>query len=220
MDDKLRQRSLKNLLRVTFPDGKVICHKSATMTFVDALKEIGSENFEKIRMEHCHLPLLSKVIYPKFEQSMKPVCDGWYVNAQSDTAQKVLQLTSIKNQLGLDIKIEMGTDFITSEEKVVQKPKKRDNKLLVKFPDGEFVGEENPIDTFLQTIWKIGIDDIMRKEIEYSGKPLITLSKRFKGQVEVGKNRWLMIPPQTKDKYKMLLVISSLMRLNLEVSMI
>lgn len=220
MDEKLRQRSLKNLLRVTFPDGKVICHKSATMTFVDALKKIGPENFEKIKIEHCHLPLLSTVIYPKFEQWMKPLCNGWYVNAQSDTAQKVLQLTSIKNQLNLDINIEMGTDFITSEEKVVQKQRKRDNKLLVKFPDGEFVGEENPIDTFLQTIWKIGIDDIMRKEIQYSGKPLITLSKQFNGQVEVGKSRWLMIPPQTKDKYKMLRVISSLMRLNLEVSMI
>ena len=220
MEEKLRQRAKKNKLRVTFPDGKVICHKNATMTFVDTLKEIGTENFEKIKMEHCHLPLLSRIIYPQFEQWMKPICNGWYVNAQSDTAQKFLQLASIKNQLNLDIIIEMGSDYITSEEKVVQKPKKRDNKLLVKFPDGEFVGEDNPIDTFLQTIWKIGIDEIMRKEIAYSGKPLITLSKQYNGQVEVGKNRWLMIPPQTKDKYKMLRVISSLMRLNLEVNMI
>jgi len=33
MEDNLRQRAKRNLLRVAFPDGKVICHKNATMTF-------------------------------------------------------------------------------------------------------------------------------------------------------------------------------------------
>lgn len=220
MEDNLRQRAKRNLLRVTFPDGKVICHKSATMTFIEALAEIGSGKFDKITTENCHLPLLSREIYPKYKDWMKPVCDGWYVNAQSDTGQKYMQLTSIKKQLNLNIEVEMGADFITSDVKVVQKSKKRDNKLLVKFPDGEYIGGENPIDTFLETIWKIGVDELKRKGIEYCGKPMVTFSKQFIGQVQVGENRWLTIPPQTKDKLKMLRVISSTMRLGLEISII
>ena len=113
----------------------------------------------------------------------------------------------------------MGTDFITSDAKVV-KQKKKNIKLLVKFPDGEYVGGENPIDTFIDTIWKIGVEEVKRRGMEYCGKPLITTVKQYNGQIQVGENRWLTIPPQTKDKAKMLVVINAVMRLNLEVSII
>ena len=41
MENSLRQKAKKKLLRVTMTSGKVICHKSVTMTFIDVLKEIG-----------------------------------------------------------------------------------------------------------------------------------------------------------------------------------
>ena len=220
MEENLRQRAKRKLLRVTMPSGKVICYNSATMTFIETLVEIGSENFDKITTENCRMPLLSKEIYPKYKEWMKPVCDGWYANMQSDTGQKYMQLVSIKTLLGIDMEVEMGTDFITSDAKAVQRQKRKDIKLLVKFPDGEYVGGENPIDTFIDTIWKIGVEEVKRRGIEYCGKPLITTVKQYNGQIQVGENRWLTIPPQTKDKAKMLVVINAVMRLNLEVSII
>ena len=220
MEENLRQRSTKKLLRVTMPDGTVICHKSATMTMIDVLVAIGSENFPKITTENCHLPLLSKEIYPKYKDWMKPVCDGWYINAQSDTGQKYMQLTSIKSQLGIAMEVEMGTGFITSDAKVVQKSKKKDDKLLVKFPNGEYAAGENPIDTLIDAIWQIGPDNIRRKELTFKDKPIITLSKQYNGQVQVGQNLWLTVPNQTKDKYKMLRIIDVMMKLGLEISII
>lgn len=220
MEENLRQRATKKLLRVTLPDGRVICHKSATMTFIEALEEIGSSNYERITLENCHLPLLSKEIYPRFGEWMKPLKDGWYVNAQSDTDQKYIQLKSIAKQLNIPLEVEVGQDFITSDVKVKQKSPKRDTKLLVKFPDGEYVAGDNPVDTFLQAIWKIGIEEIRRKGLEYKGKPLITTTKQFNGQIQIDANRWLTIPPQTIDKYKMLRVMDSMMRTKLEIAMI
>lgn len=220
MEENLRQRATKKLLRVTMPDGTVICHKSATMTMIDALVAIGSENFHKITTENCHLPLLSKEIYPKYKDWMKPVCDGWYINAQSDTGQKYMQLTSIKSQLGIAMEVEMGIGFITSDAKVVQKSKKKDDKLLVRFPNGEYAAGENPIDTLIDAIWQIGPDNIRRKELTFKDKPIITLSKQYNGQVQVGQNLWLTVPNQTKDKYKMLRIIDVMMKLGLEISII
>ena len=52
-----------------------------------------------------HLPLISQEIYPRFKEWMKPIGEGWYVNTQSDSDQKYMQLVSIKQQLGLDWKI-------------------------------------------------------------------------------------------------------------------
>ncbi len=220
MEENLRQRAKRKLLRVTLPNGEVICHKNVTMTFIDTLIGIGSENFNKIKTENCHLPLLSKEVYPRYKDWMKPVCDGWLVNTQSDTEQKYMQLISIKSQLGIAMEVELGRDFITSDAKLVQKSKKKDDKLLVKFPNGEYAAGDNPIDTLIDAIWQIGPDNIRRKELMFKEKPIITLAKMYNGQVQVGQNLWLTVPNQTKDKYKMLRIIDVMMKLGLEISII
>lgn len=220
MEESLRKRATKKLLRVTMPDGMVICHKSATTTLVEVLKTIGSENFANITTENCRLPLLSKEIYPRFKEYMKPVCDGWYVNTQSDTGQKYMQLISIKSQLGIAMEIEVGSDFITSDAKVIQKSKKGRDDLLVKFPNGYYAAGENPIDTLIDAVWQIGPENIRRKELMFKGKSIITMSKQYNGQVQVGQNLWLTVPGQTKEKYQMLRIIDVMMKLGLEITLI
>ena len=217
-DDNLRQRGRRKLLRVTMPDGTVICNKSVTQTLVDALAAIGSENFGRITTENCHLPLLSKEVYPRFKEYMKPVADGWYVNTQSDTGQKYMQLISIKKQLGMeDMKVEIGTDFAVSDKKIEMPFRKKNQKLRVTFPDGEQISEVNPLDTFTKVIQKLGVDRIFYKELEFSGKPLITSTNKYQRQVEVENGRWLNIPPTTKEKYKALDLINSILKAQMRV---
>ena len=218
MDEQVRQRALRRLLRVTFPDGKVLCYKSATMTFVEALQMIETDKLGKVKLESCHLPLISQEVYPRFKDWMKPLGNGWYVNVQSDSDQKYMQLVSIVQQLGLDWKIEVGSNFTPSGDKVPQRKKREAQRLMVKFPDGTIICDANPVDTFRRTIEKIGAETLMRKGILYSGKPLITPMKQYNGQIEIGEKRWLMIPPQTKDKLKTLIIISATLHLNLEVA--
>ena len=217
MDENIRQRRLRRLLRVTFPDGKVLCYKSATMTFVEALQMISTDKLSEVKLESYHLPLISQEAYPRFQEWMKPIKDGWYVNVQSDSDQKYMQLVSINQQLGLDWKIEVGADFTPSDDKVPQRKKREAQRLMVKFPDGTTICEANPVDTFRRTIEKIGIETLMRKGVQYSGKPLITQTKQYNGQIEVGERRWLTIPPQTRDKLMTLRIVSATMHLPLVV---
>ena len=151
---------------------------------------------------------------------MKPVCDGWYVNTQSDTGQKYMQLISIKSQLGIAMEIEVGSGFITSDAKVVQKSKKATDDLLVKFPNGYYAAGENPIDTLIDAVWQIGPENIRRKELMFKGKSIITMSKQYNGQVQVGQNFWLTVPNSTKEKYQMLRIIDVMMKLGLEITLI
>ena len=217
MEEKVRQRKLRRLLRIKFADGNVLCYKSATMTFVEALQMIDPNKFKDVKLESCHLPLISQEVYPRFKKWMKPIGEGWYVNTQSDSDQKYMQLISIKQQLGLDWKIEVGSDFTPSDDKVPQRKKREAQRLMVKFPDETCICDANPVDTFVHTIEKIGVETLMRKGAQYSGKPLITPIKQYNGQIEIDDKRWLMIPPQTKDKLKTLKIISATMRLNLEI---
>ena len=217
MDEKDRQRALRKLLHITFPDGKELCYKSATMTFVEALQTIDKDRLQEVKLEYYHLPLISQEIYPRFKVWMKPLGEGWYVNTNSDSDLKYRQLIAINQQLGLNWKIEVGSDFTPSSDKAPQRKKREAQRLKVKFPDGTLICDANPVDTFIHTLEKIGIESLMRKGVLYSGKPLVTSAKLYNGQIEIGNKCWLTIPTLTKDKLKALKIVSASMRLNLEV---
>lgn len=219
-DENKRVRAKKKLLRVTFPDGKSFCYNNATATMIATLAEIGSDKFPMIKMEVCHLPMLSKEIYPQYEKYMKPVCDGWYANTQSNTDAKYMQLKSIDRQLDLNLKIEMGDDFETEVPPNKEVRSKSKDNLLVKFPDGEFVANGCSTDTFLECIWKLGIEDIKRKDLSWGGNALVSSSHTLRNQIQVDQNRWVIVPNTTKDKAKLLRVISAMLHVKLEINII
>lgn len=212
-------REAKKKLRVTFPNGKVICYKSATVTFMEALRSIDIEELQKVDLQIGHLPIISQECYPKYKAYMKEFRKGWFVNTQSNTDQKYIQLKSISQQLGLGLVVEVGADFAVDQSKGFQKSRTKES-LLVKFPDGNYIGEESPIQTFIACIEKIGIDAIRRKQVPMQGKELITLSQENKYQQQLSNGQWLNIPNTTKDKVKILKIISIMVGIKLEVTTI
>ena len=220
MEEIKRGRAKKKLIRVTFPSGKVICYKSTTDTFVTVLQELGEEVLSKIKLELCHLPLVSKEIYPKYQKWMKPICNGWYVNTQSNSDSKFLELKAINDQLALNLKIELGDGIEAEENPDREKRTKSKDSLLVKFPDGQYFANTSAIDTFLEVVWEIGIDNIRRKELSWGGNPLVTTSKMFNNQVQVDSQRWIIVPNTTRDKVKLLRVIGAMLHINMEITSI
>lgn len=220
MGEVKRGRAKKKRIRVTFPNGKVICYKSATDTMVATLQDLGDDIISEINMELCHLPLLSKEVYPKYKEWMKPVCDGWYINTQSNSDSKFLQLKAINEQLTLGLTIELGDDFEAQENPNKEKRSKSRDKLLVRFPDGQYFANNSTLDTFLEVVWEIGIDEIKRKELSWGGNPLVTSSKMFNNQVQVDEQRWIIVPNTTKDKIKLLRVIGAMFHLKMEITSI
>lgn len=220
MEEVKRGRAKKKLLRVTFPNGKVLCYKNTTETMIATMQELGVDIMSKVKLELCHLPLLSKEIHPKYKEWMKPVCDGWYLNTQSNSDSKFLQLNAINEQLSLGLTVELGDDFETQDNPNKERRTKTKDKLLVKFPDGQYFANNSATDTFLEVIWEIGVDKIKQKEISWCGKPLITTSKMFNGQVQIDNQRWIIVPNTTKDKVKLLRVIGAILRINMEITSI
>ena len=220
MEEVKRGRAKKKLLRVTFPSGKVICYKSTTDTMLAVLQELGEDVISKIELELCHLPIVSKEIYPKYRKWMKPICDGWYINTQSNSDSKFLELKSINDQLSLNLKLELGADLDAEDKPDKEKRTKSKDKLLVKFPDGQYFANNSTLDTFLEVVWEIGMDNIKRKDLSWGGNPLITTSKMFNNQVQVDSQRWIIVPNSTRDKIKLLRVIGAMLHINMEISTI
>ena len=221
MDEEVkRSRAKKKLLRVTFPNGKVICYNNATSTMIAVLNEIGEDLFSSIKLEMCHLPLLSKEIYPKYQKDMKPICEGWYLNAQSNSDTKFLQLMSINDQLHLGLKIELGAGFDTVEDPGKEKRTRSRDKLLVKMPDGEYIANNSALETFLEVVCKLGIEDIRKKELSWCGNPLITSKKMVYNQIQIDSDRWIIVPNSTKEKVKLLRVIGAMLHIKMDINII
>lgn len=221
MEDEIRRtRAKKKYLRITFPNGKEICYKNATSTMIATLNKIGEDKFPLIKLELCHLPLLSREIYPKYKKNMKPICDGWYLNAQSNSDSKFLQLKAINDQLNLGLKIELGDDFETQEELEKEKRSKSKDKLLIKMPDGEYIANDSALETFLEAVWQLGIDEIRKKELSWGGNPLITRTKIANNQMQVDSDRWIIVPNTTRDKVKLLRVIGAMLHVKMEINVI
>ena len=220
MEEVKRDRARRKLLRVTFPNGKVLCYKSTTDTIIATMQELGDDVIANIKLQSCHLPLLSKEIYPKYKEWMKPVCNGWYLNTQSNSDTKFLQLNAINEQLSLGLKIELGEDFVAQDNPNKEKRTRTKGEILVKLPDGQCFANNSITNTFLEVIREIGIDKIKQKELTWCGKPLITTSKMFNGQVRIDNERWIIVPNTTKDKVKLLRVIGAMLRINMEITSI
>ena len=221
-DEKVGRRgySQKKLLRVTFPDGTVLCYKNVTMTFVEALRKIGVDKLQNVHLDIYKRPIITREIYEGFEDDIKPLDNGWYVFACGDSTEKYLRLTTIINQLQLEgITVEIGTDFETSNIKGFSKPRKKVGGLLIQFADGEFVGGESPKDSYIQALTKIGLDIICYKGFEDRGEELVTRYNKYKGQVQSG-GKWITVPGQTKDKIRALERISQKLNLGLKITII
>lgn len=220
MEEVKRDRARRKLLRVTFPNGKVLCYKSTTDTMIATMQELGDDVIANIKLQSCHLPLLSKEIYPKYKEWMKPVCNGWYLNTQSNSDTKFLQLNAINEQLSLGLKIELGEDFVAQDNPNKEKRTRTKGEILVKLPDGQCFANNSITNKFVEVIREIGIDKIKQKELTWCGKPLITTSKMFNGQVKIDNERWIIVPNTTKDKVKLLRVIGAMLRINIEITSI
>lgn len=220
MEEVKRDRARRKLLRVTFPNGKVLCYKSTTDTMIATMQELGDDVIANIKLQSCHLPLLSKEIYPKYKEWMKPICNGWYLNTQSNSDTKFLQLNAINEQLSLGLKIELREDFVAQDNPNKEKRTRTKGEILVKLPDGQCFANNSITNTFLEVIREIGIDKIKQKELTWCGKPLITTSKMFNGQVQIDNERWFIVPNTTKDKVKLLRVIGAMLRINMEITSI
>lgn len=220
MEEIKRQRAKKKLIRVTFPNGKMFCYKNVTSTMIAALNEIGEERFPEIKLELCHLPLLSKEVYPMYKDYMKPICDGWFLNSQSNSDGKYLQLKAINEQLNLGLKIELGEDFETQDNPNKVKGSKSKDKLLVRMPDGDFIANDSALDTFLEVVWQLGVEDIRRKNLQWGGNDLITNRQISRNQVQVDSDRWIIVPNTTKDKVKLLRVIGAMLHIKMDINVI
>lgn len=217
-----RQRAKRKRIKVSFADGTEFCDANATTTMIQAIEKIGVERVAALGLEVCHIPLVAQEVNQKYASWTKPMSNGWYLMAQSDTKQKYMQLKSIIAQLSIEATVELGDFDAISATSHARKgdTRKKKAQLSVTFPDGMVLQGENPLHTYVMVIYHIGLERIKKINIKIGGCPITTPHKKYNGQVKLDSGEWLTVPVTVKDKYKILRVISSLTHEPFEVRII
>lgn len=96
-------KAAAKVLRVTFPDGKVICHSKAAETLADTIDCIGFERVESLNWTVSGQPFVSRRPYPRNQQER----NGWYVTSHSGTIVKKQQIEKLSDLFGLNLVVEM-----------------------------------------------------------------------------------------------------------------
>lgn len=109
-----------------------------------------------------------------------------------------------------------------SEEELKEESPKRSPRGQRKIPKGRLVvtfPDDLPIvdNAYVKTIKRIGTDKIEKTNLRFAGRKLITATKQYPSQTSLPDGKWLTIPNTTKDKYKMLKIISSMTHTPFEV---
>ena len=220
MTTQSRMRAKRKRLQVTFPSGDTICFANVTATFIETLNRIGAEHFPAIPLELSHLPLLSREEYPQLKGYMKPVCEGWFVNTQSDTEQKYLQLRAINDLLNLGLSLILSEDLEISGKPSKEPKKKHKEKLHVTFPDGETIFARSSGECFLACLRKIGISTLAHKRIEWNGHSLFSPTKTPSHDIQIDDTWWISSRSSTKDRARLLRVIAIHTQLTLDIKII
>lgn len=217
MEERLREREKPQKLRVIFPDGETLCFTSSKETFVQTLRRISIDRLSTVDIMADGAPMITKTIIPKHQKYMESLGDGWYVNIGGSTHTKYMRLKSISEKLNLGLIIDKSDDFKGDK---VSRGSKGVSFLQVSFPDGTVIGESNTTETFFETIIKIGIERVEKLNLIYNKKNLITSSQQYSSQIQIAKDKWLLVPGSTKDKVKMLNVMNVVLHLGIKIEYI
>ena len=98
-------------MRVTFPDGTVIWHRTAIDTFIEALRKIGLERVHKVGIYHGggkYNVVGKEKRPPKPNTIWQHEVDGWYVYSNLENPKKIEDLNRISNYYHLGLEIEEG----------------------------------------------------------------------------------------------------------------
>lgn len=96
-------------LRVQFPDGTVVCNKTAIDTEIDVLHRIGFERAAKVGITYSKWPLIGKKKRPtEAGKVWQHEIDGWYIYSNTSNERKKADLKAISDYYNLGLIISDG----------------------------------------------------------------------------------------------------------------
>lgn len=208
-------------LRVTYPDGRIIQHRKAALTYIEVIDNSYPELINEIKILHAGVNIVSKELDPRYKGSQKPIKNGWYVMTNSSSAQKKEDLERISDELELDLKVELVQ--LVKVDKNQRKTSRRNQKIRVTFPDGRVIQHNKVSDTLVEVVKYAGSEAVYDLNITVAEMNMILPEPhpKYPGQCKLlPDGLYVNTGGDTVWRYQHIIQISERLRLGLKVELI
>ena len=98
-----QQKASPTMLKVTFPDGEVICCDTAAGTFLESFRKVGFEKAAALGLKKGEHPIIST---QQHNSDWKDMRDGFFVRAPLSNERKKKLLVKVSSKLNLRLRVE------------------------------------------------------------------------------------------------------------------
>ena len=214
-----------HILRVVFPDGRVVEDKNVSTTYCEFIKEVGAEKISILGISHAGVNIVSKEFDSKYANYQRDIGDGWYVMTNSSTPIKYQDLQKIIEEYGLDISVSL-VSLNSSNTPSLPIPNEKNGKrekIRVVFPDGRCIQPTKVLEALIEVVKYAGVERVRSLNIICCADNLILKNPapRYINPSKPVGDGWLCNTcSDTRTKYDQIKTISDKLSLDLEVELI
>lgn len=213
-----------HILRVVFPDGRIVEDKNVSTTYCEFIKEVGAEEISILEISHAGVNIVSRELDPKYASYQRDIGDGWYVMTNSPTPIKYQDLLKIIDEYGLDISVSLvSLDSSASSLPIPNEKNGKREKIRVVFPDGRCIQPTKVLEALIEVVKYAGAERVRSLKIVCCADNLILKNPapRYINPSKPVGDGWLCNTcSDTRTKFDQIKTISDRLNLGLEVELI
>lgn len=219
-----RTKSKTEILRVEYPDGRVVQYQKAVDTFVKIIENNYPDLIHELNILHANVNLVTKERSQQYASAQREIADGWLVFTNINTRRKREDLIKISNELELDLKVDIVSvatgEIINLEDEPSTSTRQ---KIKVTFPDGRTIQPNKVLETLVEVVKYAGPERVRDLGIIVCADNLVLKNPkpRYEKPCKPVGNGWLVNTcSDTPTKYEQIKQISDELGLNLQVEII
>lgn len=222
--DTDKTRSKTEILRVEYPDGRIIQYPKTIDTFVEVIENSYPDLIHELNILHANVNLVTKERSEQYASAQKEIADGWLVFTNINTRKKREDLLKISEELELGLKVDLVSiatgEIITPTDEPSTSTRQ---KIKVTFPNGRTIQPNKVLEALIEVVKYAGPERVRDLGITVCADNLVLKNPRpryIKPCKPVG-NGWLVNTcSDTPTKYEQIKYISDKLLLNLAVEII
>ena len=219
-----RTKSKTEILRVEYPDGRVVQCQKAVDTFIEVIENNYPDLIHELNILHANVNLVTKERSQQYASAQREIADGWLVFTNINTRRKREDLIKISNELELDLKVDIVSvttgEIINLEDEPSTSTRQ---KIKVIFPDGRIIQPNKVLEALVEVVKYAGPERVRELGIIVCADNLVLKNPkpRYEKSCKPVGNGWLVNTcSDTQTKYEQIKQISKVLNLNLSIEII
>ena len=220
-NERQKKKSKTHTLKVTFPDGRILQHRQAKLTYVEVIKDNYPELISLMGIVHAGVNIVSDKLDAKYHYSQQEIEGGWYIMTNTTTEVKREDLIRISDELELGLTVELVP--LTENTRNYHDKKSGRKKIRIIFPDGRSIQPNKASDALVEVVKFAGPERVQGLNIIVCEENIVIDHVHPKYKVAckpVGNGLYVNTGGDTGRKYDHIMLMNDSLQLGLTVSMV